>query len=146
MRQPHGSVPRNSRICEAFFLARCIEKCGTGTLMMIRESLAHALPEPDFAQRGGEFTIALWRDWLTAEVLAGYNLTDRQLQAIDIVKAQGRITNRELREQAHVVIRTASRDLEDLVGKGLLQKVGTTGRSTFYVLARKLDTKRTNET
>jgi hypothetical protein len=25
--------------------------------MMIRESLAHALPEPDFTQRGGEFNI-----------------------------------------------------------------------------------------
>lgn len=29
---------------------------------MIRESVAHALPEPDFAQRGGEFVTTVWRD------------------------------------------------------------------------------------
>lgn len=51
LRQPHGSIPRNHRLCDALFLARYIEKYGTGTLMMIRESLAHNLPEPDFAQR-----------------------------------------------------------------------------------------------
>jgi predicted HTH transcriptional regulator len=65
LRQPHGSIARNPRICEALFLTHYIEKYGTGTLMMIRESLAHALPEPDFARRGGEFTIAVWRNWLT---------------------------------------------------------------------------------
>ena len=62
---------------EALFLARYIEKYGTGTLMMIRESLAHALPEPDFTQRGGEFTITLWRDRLTGDVLAKLQLNDR---------------------------------------------------------------------
>jgi len=44
------------------------------------------------------------------------------------------------------IIRTASRDLEDLVSKGVLSKVGVTGRSAHYVLARKQDTKRTNKT
>ena len=42
--------------------------------MMIRESLAHALPELDFTQRGGEFTITLWRDWLTAELMIQLDL------------------------------------------------------------------------
>jgi len=141
LRHPHGSIARNHRLCEALFLARYIEKYGTGTLMMIRKSLAHALPEPDFAQRGGEFTIALWRDWLTPQVLAGYNLNERQIRAIAVVKVQGKITNREYREQTGVVIRTASRDLEELVKKELLEKIGSTGRSTFYVLSRKLDRK-----
>lgn len=146
LRHPHGSIARNHRICEALFLARYIEKYGTGTLMMIRESLAHSLPEPDFTQRGGEFTITLWRDWLTDEVLARVDLNERQRQAIAVVKAQGHITNRNFRKQSGVTIRTASRDLEDLVRKGVLTKVGATGRSTFYVMSRKLDTNRTNGT
>ena len=146
LRRPHGSIARNPRICEALFLTHYIEKYGTGTLMMIRESLAHALPEPDFAQRGGEFTIAVWRNWLTDAVLAGFRLNERQMQAINLVKARGQITNREFREQTGVIIRTATRDLEALVRKGVLAKVGTTGRSTYYVLARKLDTNRTNRT
>jgi predicted HTH transcriptional regulator len=54
LRHPHSSIARNHRVCETLFLARYIEKFGTGTLMMIRESLAHALPEPDFVERSGE--------------------------------------------------------------------------------------------
>ena len=53
LRQPHGSIARNPRLCEALFLARYIEKYGTGTLLMIRESLAHNLPEPDFRSAVG---------------------------------------------------------------------------------------------
>lgn len=141
LRHPHGSIARNHRLCEALFLARYIEKFGTGTLMMIRESLAHALPEPDFAQRGGEFTCVIWRDWLTDEAMAEYNLNSRQMQGVTLIKAKGRLTNRTYREATGVVIRSASRDLEELVEKGILEKIGTTGRNTFYVLARKRDTK-----
>ncbi|MHB1324718.1 MAG: ATP-binding protein [Thermoleophilia bacterium] len=65
LREPHGSVARNPRICEALFLTGYIEKYGTGTLMMIRESIENGLPEPDFEQRGGEFVVTAWRDWPT---------------------------------------------------------------------------------
>jgi predicted HTH transcriptional regulator len=104
------------------------------------------LPEPQFEQRGGSFVITPWRDWLTTEATVRLDLNDRQRQALALVKVKGRITNQDLREETGVVIRTISRDLEDLVGKGVLQKVGTTGRSIFYVLVRKPDTKRTNKT
>gem|GEM_PF-6048861 len=40
-----------------------------------------------------------------------------------------------------MIIRTASRDLDDMV-----RKVGTTGRSVHYVLASKLDINWTNRT
>jgi len=50
LRRPHRSIARNHRICEALFLARYIEKFGTGTLMMIKETAAHGLPEPQFEQ------------------------------------------------------------------------------------------------
>ena len=73
-------------------------------------------------------------------------LSERQQQAIRQVKIAGKITNQDLRDLTGVVIRTASRDLEDLVKKRILQKVGTTGRGTYYVLAQKLDTNRTNRT
>ncbi|MFU8858303.1 MAG: DUF4062 domain-containing protein [Deferrisomatales bacterium] len=136
LRRPHGSVARNPRVCEALFLARYIEKYGTGTLMMIRESLEHALPEPDFAQRGGEFTIAVWRDWLTSEVLAGYNLSDRKSKAIEFLKVHGRITNSQYQEEFSVAKRTASLDLAELTSAGLIEKEGTTGKGVSYRLAK----------
>lgn len=137
LRRPHGSIARNPRICEALFLARYIEKFGTGTLMMIRESLAHALPEPDFAQRGGEFTIAVWRDWLTATVVAQLDLNSRQQKAVLLAKTNERLSNLDYQKTFSVSKPTASRDLEDMVRKGLLKKIGTTGKGTYYVLDRK---------
>ena len=55
LHHPHTSIARNHRICDALYLARYIEKYGTGTLMMIEETTAHSLPEPDFEVSPGEF-------------------------------------------------------------------------------------------
>jgi len=137
LRHPHGSIARNPRICEALFLARYIEKYGTGTLMMIRESLAHALPEPDFVQRGGEFTSMVWRDWLTDKVIESLALNDRQRQAVLIAKTSERLSNRDYQKAFSVSKPTASRDLEEMVRKGVLEKIGTTGKGTYYVFDRK---------
>lgn len=136
LRKPHGSIPRNHRLCDALFLARYIEKYGTGTLMMIRESLAHNLPEPDFVQRGGEFTTAIWRDWLTEEVLTGYNLNARQLQAVKHVKAKGSINNAQYRDMTRVSESTALRELRKLTDFGILTRMGGTGQSVYYAIAK----------
>ena len=143
---PHPSVPRNRLLCEPLFLAHYIERAGTGTLDMIRLCAEAGLPEPEFLNEGERFRLIIWRDWLTDEVLMGLNLNQRQLQAVAYVKTNGRISNRDYRELTGTIIRTASRDLEDLVAKGVFLKVGATGRSTHYVLARKQDKMRTNRT
>jgi predicted HTH transcriptional regulator len=136
LRHPHGSIARNPRTCEALFLARYIEKYGTGTLMMIRESLDHDLPEPDFVQRGGEFTTTIWRDWLTPEVLAGYNLNERQLKAVLHTKTTGRINNAQYREMTGVSDSTALRELRQITAIGVFEKVGGTGQSAYYAIVK----------
>lgn len=133
LRHPHGSIARNHRLCEALFLTRYIEKYGTGTLMMIRESLAHDLPEPDFAQRGGEFTIVIWRDWLTDELLAGFHLNDRQLKAVAYLKANGVIASATYQQLTGAIPKTAARDLNGLADKGIVERRGEK-RSSHYVL------------
>jgi len=113
---------------------------------MIRESLAHDLPEPAFAQRGSEFVTVLWRDWLTDRVMAQLDLNERQRKALPVIRGRGQITNREYREITGTIARTAARDLEDLVGKRVLRMIGTTGRSTVYAFAREHDINETNRT
>ena len=146
LRKDHPSVPNNPLIAESLYLTRYIEKAGSGTQRMIELCRSAGLPEPQFEQRSGSFVITLWRDWLTAEVMTSMGLSENQRRAFAFVKSSGRITNKDYRELTGVIVRTASRDLDDLVRKGALQKVGTTGRSTHYVLAGKLDIKRTNRT
>jgi ATP-dependent DNA helicase RecG len=143
LHHPHGSISRNHRLCEALFLAKYIEKYGTGTLMMIRECLAHKLPEPDFAQRGGEFTVTLSRDLLTDEVLLEFNLNKRQRSAIDYLKSNKDITNHQYQELTGCTRRSALRDMQDLLTLGIIEKIGTTGRNTYYRLRNKQDINRT---
>jgi len=144
LRTEHPSIPRNPLIADPLFLAHYIEKAGTGTLDMIDGCRHAGLPEPEFREEGSQFVLTLWRDWLTPEVLAELELSDRQVGAVLFVKREGRITNREYQELVGVGDRTALRDLGELVSEGVLMKVGTTGRATHYVLARKPDINPTN--
>jgi ATP-dependent DNA helicase RecG len=108
---------------------------------MIADCREAGLPEPDFEQRGPHFVVTLWRDWLTEEVLAGFHLNERQLQTVSYVKKTGRISNSEYQKLSKVSRATATRDLDELFTKGILKKVGTTGKGTHYVLLKKRITK-----
>jgi len=67
LRRPHASIPRSPRIAEPLFLARYIEKAGTGTLDMINLCAQAGLPAPEFRQDGGQFIQTLWRPKGAAE-------------------------------------------------------------------------------
>ena len=63
-------------------------------------------------------------------------LTERQKNAVVFLKTSGRITNTGFQEEFGVAKRTAHRDLLELVKKGVLEKVGTTGKGTYYALRK----------
>jgi ATP-dependent DNA helicase RecG len=137
LRVPHASIPRNPLLAEPLYLVRYIEKPGTGTLDMIARCREANLPEPDFEQRGGQWVVTIWRDWLTDEVLSGLGLNKRQMEAVIHVKRVGQIANSEYQQLTGVAKRTAHRDLVDLVKKGLFEKIGTRGKGAYYKLQRK---------
>ena len=136
LRDDHPSIPNNPLIAESLYLARYIEKAGSGTQRMIELCREAGLPEPDFELRTGSFVATLWRDWLTEEVLASLNLTDRQLQVVEFVKVMGRINNGQYRELTGVSESTALRELRQLVALRVFEKVGGTGQATHYSVAR----------
>lgn len=135
LRVDHPSIPNNPLIAESLYLARYIEKAGSGTQRMIDLCREAGLPEPDFELRAGSFVITLWRDWLTDDVLAGLGLNERQVQAIAHVKRHGRIASADYQRLAAATRKTAARDLDGLVVKGVLQRVGEK-RGSHYVLRR----------
>jgi len=135
LRVPHASIPRNPLIVEPLYLVRYIEKAGTGTLDMIARCREAGLPEPDFEQRGGQWVVTIWRDWLTAEVLTGFHLNDRQLTGLAGLRLEGRLTSGRYQEQTGVSRQTATRDLEDMVKKGILERRGKR-RGAFYIKAK----------
>jgi predicted DNA-binding transcriptional regulator YafY len=90
--------------------------------------------------------VTIWRDWLTNEVLAKFELNDRQKQAIDYLKVKREITNRDYQTLTGAISQTALRDLRELMAFGLVDKIGKTGRATHYRLRKKPDINPTNTT
>jgi len=136
LREPHASIPRNPLVAEPLYLARYIEKAGSGTLDMIDRCDEAGLPSPDFEERAGQFVTTIWRDWLTEDVVAGLDLNARQQKDVVQLKTVGQIGNTQYQKLLGVAKRTAYRDLMDLVEKGVVEKVGTTGKGTIYVLRK----------
>ena len=56
LRHPHGSVPGNPLLAESLYLAKYIERMGTGTGDMIDRCRASGLPEPEFKLTDGFVT------------------------------------------------------------------------------------------
>src|SRR5690606_7163820 len=113
--QQHPSLPNNPLIAEALFLAHYIEKVGSGTLDVISGCQRAQLPEPEFFQEGDQFVLRLWREWLTADMLAGLHLNERQSAAVSLLRQQRRITTGEYQKATGASRATAKRDLDDLV-------------------------------
>lgn len=136
LRGDHASVPNNPLLAESLYLTGYIEKLGSGTQKMIELCRQAGVPEPDFELRDGFFVATLWRDWLTAEVMASLGISDRQARAVAHVRKAGRIANAEYQKLTGVIRKTAARDLEGLVEKGVLERLGEK-RGSHYIMARR---------
>jgi ATP-dependent DNA helicase RecG len=104
---------------------------------MIADCREAGLPELDFEQRGPHFVVTLWRDWLTEEVLAGFNLNERQIAGLACLRSEGRLTSGSYQNLTGISRQTATRDMEDLVKKGILERHGER-RGTFYVKTKEM--------
>ncbi|WP_292348569.1 ATP-binding protein [Methanoregula sp. PtaB.Bin085] len=138
LKAEHPSIPHNPLIAHPLYLTHYIEKAGTGTLDIITYCKEAGLPEPGFEQRGGQFVVTLWRDWLTDAIMKELGISARQKIAIEIVRDTGRVNSTEYSTLAKISRQTAFRDLNDLVHKGILEKQGITGKGTFYTLSKRL--------
>ena len=137
LRREHPSIPHNPLICNSLFLAHYIEKAGTGTLDMITLCRKTGLAAPDFEQRGNQFVLTIWLDRVTEKKISSLNLNERHIKVVHYIKEHGHITNIMFQKIAGISKPTATRDLAELVRKGIIEKIGITGRGTIYRLKRK---------
>ncbi|MCI0537165.1 MAG: DUF4062 domain-containing protein [Verrucomicrobiales bacterium] len=136
LRSDHPSVPHNPLIAESLYLARYIERVGSGTQAMIALCREAGLPEPDYELRQGSFVLTLWRDWLTDQMVTELSLNERQRKAMPVIRQHRRLSNSDYQAATGATRPTAKRDLEDLVKKGLLVPRGS-GRGAYYELQKK---------
>ncbi len=129
----HPSIPRNPLIASAFFLSGLMDKYGSGTLDMVRWCRDAGLPDPLFRQRGSQWTVTFWRDWLNEAFLVATELNQRQIAALAEVRLTRRMDNARYMQLTGAATRTAARDLQDLMERGILIRLGgETGRGVSY--------------
>jgi len=130
----HSSYPRNPNIAGVFFLAGYIESWGRGTNRIIEALIESGLPEPIIEEDMKGLRITFLKDIYTEDYLKTIDLSERQIKAILYIKQYGKITNTDYQTLNETSHRTAARDLQELVEKLFIDRKGTTGKGTFYVL------------
>lgn len=132
LKRPHSSRPRNPIIADVCFKGGYIDAWGRGTIKIIDTCKQAELPEPEMKELDGGFIITLFKDNLTPEQLTKLGLNDRQVKAVLFIKEKGRITNKEYQELNTTSERTASRDLNGLIEKGIFRNSEVKGAGSFY--------------
>ncbi|MDL2266232.1 transcriptional regulator, partial [Parabacteroides sp. OttesenSCG-928-G21] len=130
----HSSHPRNPLIADVCFKGGLIDSWGRGTVRIIESCKEAGLPEPELTEREGGFLVTLFKNSLTEEQLLKLGLNERQLKAIQYLKENSKITNPKYLEiNEGITDRTALRDLDSLIEKGLIRRVGEK-KSAYYEL------------
>ncbi len=125
LKKPHSSVPRNPGIVRVFYLAGFIEEMGTGIRRMIESMKIQGLPEPEFKEEMGGFSVYFRKDIYTEEYLRQLGLNERQIKIIKYLKSQGTAGLSSFKSiLPDVSKKTIYRDLQDLIQRGLLNQVG----------------------
>ena len=138
LKKVHSSKLRNKLIADIFFRANLIEKWGTGTLRIVDTCKKAGLPEPEFLEEQGGFSVWFFKDYaevieLFKEKLEHLDINKRQINAVLYIKQTGKITNKEYMKLNNVSKQTASKDLKVLVEKNILNKLGgLRGRGVEY--------------
>ncbi len=130
----HPSKPYNPDIANALFRSGYIESWGRGTLKIINECVQFGIPKPKYFYNMSGFWVELRKDVFDMEYLKSLGLNERQIQAIKFVKVNGKITNSEYQANYGVARNTATRDLSELVYKGILKSSETKGAGSYYEL------------
>lgn len=80
-------------------------------------------------------TAEVYASLVTGELLTHLHLNDRQLKGLTRLRSEGRLTSGIYQEETGASRQTATRDLEDMVKKGILEQRGER-RGAFYVRAK----------
>ena len=112
-----------------------IEQWGSGIGKMLKLCSLAGIPAPHFEEYQSGFLVEFRKDIYTEEYLRKLGLNERQINAVAYVKEKGKITNKVYKELIKDISRiTATRDLTNLVGKGILKMVGIGKRQVHYIL------------
>lgn len=126
---------RNKIIAGMFNNPEITDKRGTGFLS-IREDLEKwELPPPEFEERMDWFVIRFRNPYVERVIDTDkLELNERQKKAVIFISEHKTIKRKEYAELCKCSIATAQRDLDELVSKDIVKRVGKMGRWVYYEL------------
>ncbi|MDD1727804.1 MAG: DeoR family transcriptional regulator [Methanospirillum sp.] len=133
LKTEHLSLPKNVHIAQTLFLGGYIEQWGSGTNHMIESCQAQNLPEPEFEATGHSFSVTFRRVTLFEYIEEKITLNVRQKQVIEYLISNTRISTADYALMYNCTLKTAQRDLAELVSADVLKKSGKT-RGVYYTL------------
>jgi len=136
LKKPHGSFLRNPLIAKVFYLAGFIEQYGSGTVRMVEWMKEAGLPEPEYKEEMGGFSVYFYKDIYTEENLRKLGLNERQIKAVFYLKEKGKITNKEYQVINNISRQLATLELSELLEKGVVIRIGKSGRGIAYELPK----------
>lgn len=131
---------RNAVIVQVLSDLGFVERLGYGLNRVVTAMRQNGLRAPHFEEVGGAFRVTLYGQPFQAQALPdltpyqAMDLNSRQMQALDYLAQNPRITSSDYQELCpQVHSETLRRDFADLVKKGVLIKMGSK-RATYYIL------------
>lgn len=134
LRKVHRSKPRNPLIADVCFKGGYIDSWGRGTIKIIEACEEAALPEPILKEEQGGFLSKIFKTRFAEKQLGKMGLNERQIEALNYIKTNGRITNKQYQELFQISRETATRDLGVLTEKQILKGSGVKGAGSYYEL------------
>lgn len=133
----HESYPTNRLIAETFYNLGIIESWGSGTVRMVNLLEQQGLPVPKFDVSSSidTFKVIMYSEISKRErKTTDLALNNRQLKAIEYLKLNKSLTAAEYQQLFDTSKATATRDLTELVRKGVIASTGR-GKGIAYCLA-----------
>jgi ATP-dependent DNA helicase RecG len=130
------SKPRNFVVASGLReIPGYMERIGSGIRFMFHEMRQMQLPDPELVEQH-EFIVIFRTHPVAVEASSSpvqSDLSPRQLQGLAHIRAKGSLTTKEYMEATGAPARTAYRDLQDMVQKGVISNRGNRRTSRYYL-------------
>jgi ATP-dependent DNA helicase RecG len=151
LKQKHISKPRNVLLADVFYKAGFIESWGRGTLKIVDDCLKQKLPEPEFNEESGVFSVVFFkarervgervgkkvgeRVGKKVGVRPGEKLTDNQRKILELIKQDAYISAVKIAKAIKLSIRKTEENIKKLRERKCLKRIGP-ARGGYWEVVR----------
>jgi len=129
----HSSYPFNPLIAESLYLAKYIERMGTGIQDMVEHCKMAGLKNPEF-KLDDAFVITIWRKkGIAFENIGGQiggqmggQISDTQQMILNLISENSKISRKALAEKLNINESAIQKHLDKLKRLGIIERYGST--------------------